>query len=181
MYKIIGMAAFLMLTLNLAGCAGLGNMKEIEFREAPEQNQATVNFVRRSIFMADGANSEVWDGDEFVGTLKAGTLIQYQTTPGKHTFMVSLQGHWAVAEGELEAGKSYYLKLNLTGWGPIILGVADSMDSRIEEWNTMKTVARDDATSKPVPPKYIEQARATLKRVEDGNANVTHITSEHAR
>ena len=45
----------------------------------------------------------------------------------------------------------------------------------------MKTVARDDATSKPVPPKYIEQARATLKRVEDGNANVTHITSEHAR
>ena len=95
--------------------------------------------------------------------------------------MMSLQGHWAVAQGDLKAGKTYYLKMNLTGWGPIIIGAADADDSRIEEWNEMTTVVKDEATSKPVPAEYVEEAKRLLKRVENGNANVTRITDQHAR
>ena len=44
----------------------------------------------------------------------------------------------------------------------------------------MTTIVKDEATSKPVPEKYVEEARGVLKRVADGNANVTRITEEHA-
>ena len=86
---------------------------------------------------------------------------------------------WAVAQGNIEAGKTYYLKLNLTGWS-IILGAADALDDRIAEWKTMTTIAKDESKPKPVPEKYIVEARKVIKRVEDGNANVTRITEEHA-
>tara|TARA_Y100000766_G_scaffold278810_1_gene286099 strand:+ start:727 stop:1362 length:636 start_codon:yes stop_codon:yes gene_type:complete len=180
MLKHLGMVSFLLIAFNLTGCAGLANMKEVEFQNAPTQNKATVNFVRRSVFMGDGVKGEVWDGESLVGTLPSGRLLQYQADPGEHTFMMNLQGNWAVAQGDLEAGKTYYLKLNLTGWGPIIIGAAVANDPRIDEWNEMTTIVKDEATSKPVPEKYVEEARGVLKRVADGNANVTRITEEHA-
>lgn len=181
MFKNIGMVSFLLLAFNLGGCAGLANMKEVQFQNMPEENKATVNFVRRSVFMGDGVKGEVWDSENLVGTLESGRLLQYQAEPGEHTFMMSLQGHWAVAQGDLEAGKTYYLKMNLTGWGPIIIGAADANDPRIEEWNEMTTVVKDEATSKPVPAEYVEEAKRLLKRVENGDANVTRITDQHAR
>ena len=179
MFKKIGIIVFVLLSFNLAGCAGLGNMKEVAFQNKPEEDKATVNFVRRSVFMGDGAKSEVWDGESFVGTLGAGELLQYQVEPGEHLFMVELQNMWAVAQGNIEASKTYYLKLNLTGWS-IILGAADALDDRIAEWKTMTTIAKDESKPKPVPEKYIVEARKVIKRVEDGNANVTRITEEHA-
>lgn len=179
MFKRFGIVAFVFLAMNLSGCAGLGNMKEVAFQNKPEENKATVNFVRRSVFMGDGAKSEVWDSEKFIGTLSAGELLQYQADPGEHLFMVNLQGSWAVAQGVLEAGRTYYLKMNLTGWS-VILGAADATDERIAEWNTMTTVVKDETTSKPVPQKYIDEAKRTIKRVEDGNANVTHISEENA-
>ena len=45
----------------------------------------------------------------------------------------------------------------------------------------MTTVVKDEATSKPVPAEYVEEAKRLLKRVENGNANVTRITDQHAR
>ena len=70
--------------------------------------------------------------------------------------------------------------MNMTGWGPIIIGAADATDARIEEWNEMTTVIKDDVTSKQVPQKYVEEAKKILKRIENGNANVTRITEQHA-
>lgn len=180
MIKQVGIIGFLLAAFSLGGCAGLANMKEVQFQNMPVENKATVNFVRRSVFMGDGAKAEVWDSENLVGTLAAGRLLQYQAAPGEHTFMMNLQGHWAVARGELVAGKTYYLKMNMTGWGPIIIGAADATDARIEEWNEMTTVVKDDMTSKQVPQKYVEEAKKVLMRIENGNANVTRITEQHA-
>lgn len=172
---------FCIMLLGLTGCAGLGNMKQVEFRTEASPNMATVNIVRRAIFMGDGAKVEVWDADEFIGTLSAGELLQYDATPGEHTFMVNMQGAWGVAKGELKPGKTYYLKFNMSGWGPISLGVAKATDPRISEWNTMDTVSIDNASQKEIPEKYIIKARKVLQKVENGSANVTPITDEHAR
>jgi hypothetical protein len=68
----------------------------------------------------------------------------------------------------------------MSGWGPISLGVANSSDPRISEWNTMSTVSIDKSSPKEVPKKYILKAEKILLRVESGNANVTPITDDNA-
>jgi hypothetical protein len=169
-----------LIIIGLTGCAGLGKMKDVAFENEIEPDMAMVNFVRRSVFMGDGAKVEVWDGDKFIGTLSAGNLLQYKATPGDHTFMVYVQGAWGVAKGELKPGKTYYLKFNMSGLGPVSLGAATSSDQRIDEWKTMKTVSLDESSSKNVPEKYIIAARKILKRVEVGDANVTPISDVNA-
>lgn len=177
MFRIVGIFVVL---LCLTGCAGLGNMKEVEFQVKAKSDMATVNIVRRAVFMGDGAKVEAWDGDRFIGTLSAGKLLQYETKPGVHTFMVYVQGAWGVAKGELKPGKTYYLKFNMSGWGPISLGVAKATDSRIPEWNTMSAVTIDKSFPKSIPEKYVLKAKKILLRVESGNANVTVITDANA-
>jgi hypothetical protein len=165
--------------LSLMGCAGLGNMKKVDFEKTVEPDMVMVNIVRRSIFAGDGAKVEVWDGDKFIGTLSAGKLLQYETMPGDHVFMVYVQGSWGVAKGELKAGKTYYLKFN-SGFGAVSLGVAKHDDPRIEEWNTMTTVKIDENSPKKVPEKYYISARKILKRVENGTSNINSISDVHA-
>ena len=163
MFKYLSKIAFIVVIIGLTGCAGLGNMKEVRFEKDVAPDMAMVNIVRRAVFMGDGAKVEAWDGEQFIGTLEAGKLLQYQVEPGVHTFMVYVQGSWGVAKGELKAGKKYYLKFNMSGWGPISLGVASFDDPRIEEWNTMTTVAIDKSSQKEIPEKYLKKARATLQ------------------
>ncbi len=165
----------------LTGCAGLGKMKTVSFTEQAEADKALVNIVRRSVFMGDGANVEMWDGEKFIGTLAAGKLLQYQAEPGEHTFMAYIQGNWGTARGELEAGKTYYLKFNMSGFGPISLGVASAEDERIDEWKTMKTVVMDESSTKAVPEKYLAKARLTLEKVESGTVIPTAITAANAQ
>ena len=174
---------FIVFMFTLVGCVGLGNMKEVKFQHEIESDMAMVNIIRRSILLGDGLMAEAWDGDKFIGSLKAGRLLQYKTKPGIHTFMVHNPdgvGGWGVAKGELKPGKTYYLKLNITGLGPINLGAAESSDPRINEWNTMTTVSLDTESPKDIPEKLILNARKILARVEEGNANVTPITDINA-
>lgn len=180
MFKYISGVAFLTIFFALTGCAGLGNMKEVKFENKVEPDMAMVNIVRRSVFMGDGAKVEAWDGDNFIGTLSAGKLLQYKAKPGNHTFMVYVQGSWGVAKGELQPGKTYYLKFNMSGLGPISLGVAKSDDPRIGEWNRMETVALDVSSPKDIPERYILGARKILNRVEEGDATFTPITDANA-
>ncbi len=177
MFKFFRIIGFFVVVFGLSGCAGLGNMKEVEFQTEAKPDMATVNIVRRAVFMGDGAKVEAWDGDEFIGTLSAGKLLQYEATPGIHTFMVEYQGAWGIAKGELKPGKTYYLKFNMGGWGPNILEVAKSTDPRIPEWNTMSTVTIDTSSPKEVPEKYVLKAQEILKWVESGSATRSRFTS----
>ena len=175
--RLVVMATLVALT----GCAGLGKMKEVSFTDKAATDKALVNIVRRSVFMGDGANVEMWDGERFIGTLAAGKVLQYQAEPGEHTFMAYIQGNWGTARGTLEAGKTYYLKFNMSGFGPVSLGVASAEDERIDEWKAMKTVAMDQASSKAVPEKYLAKARLTLEKVEAGTVIPTPITAANAQ
>jgi hypothetical protein len=105
MFKGFQIIIVFIVLIGLTGCAGLGNMKEVEFQSVAKPGVATVNIVRRAVFMGDGAKVEAWDGSDFIGTLEAGKLLQYEAKPGVHTFMVYVQGSWAVAKGELKPGK----------------------------------------------------------------------------
>ncbi|GAA4363960.1 hypothetical protein [Kangiella marina] len=180
MLKSLRTICLIVISLNLTACAGLGNMKEVEFQTTAKPDKSTVNIVRRAVFMGDGVKVEVWDRDKFIGTLSAGDLLQYEAAPGIHTFMVYAQGSWGVAKGKLEPGKTYYLKFNMPWGGGIHLGVAKSTDPRIPEWNTMTTVTIDKSSQKDIPEEYILEARDILQEVENGNMEATPITEENA-
>ncbi|CAA0113933.1 Uncharacterised protein [BD1-7 clade bacterium] len=180
MFRYLNRITFLIFVIGLTGCAGLGNMKGVQFENEIEPDMVMVNIVRRSVYIGDGAKVEAWDGDEFIGTLESGKLLQYKTKPGEHTFMLYVQGAWGIAQGNLKPGKTYYLKFNLSGWGPTSLGVAKSNDPRIDEWKTMKTVVIDESSPKAIPEKYTEKARNILQRVQDGSIKATPITDMNA-
>ena len=170
----------LLFAAQITACAGLADMKKVDFVDTAAPDKALVNIVRPSVFVGDGAKVEVWDGEQFVGTLAAGTLIQYQATPGEHDFMVYSQGSWGIAKGELLPGKTYYLKFNI-GFGFITLGVAHKNDPRIEEWNRkLSPMAVNTQSSKPVPEKTIEASRKMLAKIQDGSVKYEVINESNA-
>jgi hypothetical protein len=182
MIRLFWGITFVAFFVGLTGCssAGLGNMKEVSFENEITSDMAMINIVRWGNYSGDGPKVELWDGEAFIGSLGPGRLLQYKVIPGNHIFMVSAQGAWGVARGDMEPGKTYYLKVNITGWGPMSLGAAKSDDPRIEKWNKMKTVTIDKAVPKAIPEKVLVSVRSTLKRVEEGRANVTPITENNA-
>lgn len=180
MIKFLKFSMLSFLFLQLAACAGLANMKKVEYADSAKSNMALVNIVRPSVFVGDGAKAEAWDGEKLVGTLESGTMIQYETEPGEHTFMVYTQGSWGVAKGSVMAGKKYYLKYNV-GFGFITLGVADATDTRIEVWNKKLTpMAVDRSSEKAVPEKYKKAAREILEKVKNGTAKYETISEVNA-
>ena len=155
-----------MLALVISGCAGLAEMKPVERISAAEKTMALVNFVRPHVFAGDGIKYELWDGANFVATLKAGTMVQYVALPGEHVFMIdpTQERPWGYININVEAGKVYYIKPNSIPFGPLILGVASPFDSRIEEWNTLEPMAVDKSATKPVPQERIDEAGRNLTK-----------------
>jgi len=130
---------------NLTACTigGLAKMKPTSHIDEIPKNLAVVNFVRPPVFRGDMVAYDIWDGEVFIGTLVAGTMIQYITDPGDHVFLVDQQhAGWGYTELKVNTGEIYYLKPNNNpfGGGPN-LGIAKSDDPRIQEWkNTLSPV-----------------------------------------
>ena len=179
MFNNLKLLTFACAALLLTGCANLAKMKSMPFQNGVEPDKTMVNIVRRSVFMGDGAVVEIFDGENLVGTLGAGDLIQYKTEPGEHTFFAYVQGSWGIARGNLEAGKTYYLKFNMQ-FASISLGVADANDERIPEWNTMDTFVLDKIAADKVPEKYITKIRQLMTEIDSGKRKVTEINARHA-
>src|SRR5687767_6715547 len=97
--------------LLLVGCAA-APMRPAQFKATAEPAQATVTFVRESVWMGDGIHLYLWDGDTFIGTLSAGTLVQYRVAPGPHVFMANSE-NWSYVKADLQPGKSYFIKANM--------------------------------------------------------------------
>lgn len=161
--------AFVFILLGLGGCSSLAKMKTVNRIESVDSQKSLVSIVRPRIFLGDGVDFEVWDGNKFIGTLEAGSMIQYLTLPGSHDFMIdpTQGGVWAHKNLNLEAGKAYYLKPNTIPFVGLKLGIAEPSDIRIEKWNEGLTpLAIDEVKSKAVPQKNINEAEANLKKLK---------------
>lgn len=161
MRRLLGLSILSALLLVSSGCTTLATMTPTERIGGPANQTALVNFVRPSIFIGDGIDYEVWDGVTHLGTLKAGTMIQYLAQPGDHVFMVDpARGErWAGKKLTVEGGKTYYIKTNVTVVNGLNLGLANANDARIEKWNQRLTpLAIDRSATKPVPKENRDEA-----------------------
>jgi len=165
--KLAYLSALVLMVSTITGCSSLAKMKTVNKVDQVNDKEALVNFVRPRIFLGDGVDFEVWDGDKFIGTLAAGSMIQYLTLPGEHDFMIdpTQGGAWAYKNIVVEAGEKYYLKPNTVPFVGLKLGIAESTDIRIDKWEKgLDPIGIDTIKSKPVPQKNIDEARAFVKR-----------------
>src|SRR4051812_44122291 len=88
----------------LGGCSA-APMRPAKFNATAESSQAIVTFVRESIWMGDGIHLYLWDGETFIGTLSAGTLVQYRVAPGPHVFMANSE-NWSYVKADLQPGSA---------------------------------------------------------------------------
>jgi len=144
-------------------------MKPVERISVPEKNMALINFVRPKVFFGDALDYEVCDGTKFIGTLKAGTMVQYVTPPGDHHLMINptggSSGKWGYKQLSIETGRVYYVKPNLIPYAGMELGLAESSDNRIETWNTsLQPMAVDKSATASVPQERIDEANTNLSK-----------------
>jgi hypothetical protein len=104
----------------------------------PDDSTAVVSFIRRSVFMGDGWNYDVWDGDQYVGLLGAGKLLQHRASPGEHLYMLMARGvHvWAYMKANVVAGKEYFARAYPIPFS--LQSVNSTSDERVDTWATMK-------------------------------------------
>lgn len=161
--------------LLITGCGSLAVMKPTAPLVDVEPSKAVVNFVRPKVFYGDGVNHEIWHGTTFVGTLAAGTMIQYATEPGEQAFMLDSKNNgWAYLKINLVEGKFHYVKSNLQFVGGAQMGVARDSDPRIEEWKKELTPVRIDVDrSKEIPESVRKDAEKHFNLLNDGKVPIT--------
>jgi hypothetical protein len=94
-----------------SGCSSGGSvMMQTERVSAPEPGKALVTFIRPSGF-GGAITFGMWDSDDFVGILGAGTCIQRQVTPGEHYFLARAE-NWSCVKANLATDKQYVIKAN---------------------------------------------------------------------
>ena len=103
----IALAAALALTSVGTNAAGKSKTAAPAPALKPDESTAVVSIIRRSVLMGDAWNYDVWDGDEYIGELGAGNLLQHRAKPGEHVFLLMARGvHiWAYMKADLVAGK----------------------------------------------------------------------------
>ncbi len=172
---------FLGFLLLITGCTNLAKMTPVERITSLEDDSSLVNFVRPSILVGDAIKYEIWDGKSFIGTLGAGTMIQYKTTPGDHVFMLDSKNRgWAFVKANLKEGKTYYMKPNMPPFAGMILGVAKSTDDRVEIWHeTLTPMAVDKVKSKEIPIESIKQAESRLNDFKLGKVRFHEVSSDN--
>lgn len=106
--NVFRMMAVIFLALTISGCAGSKMQKSQRMSLEPQSDKALVTFLRPAIFFADGMDIEIWDTANFVGSLSAGTYVQYLAEPGPHVFMAEAE-NWSYVKADLQGGKHYYI------------------------------------------------------------------------
>ena len=75
----------------------------------PPRDRALVFFYRETAFQANWFGYRIADGDQTVGSVRAGTFLPYLATPGEHTFQVRLVAGTRTTL-TLRGGHVYYLR-----------------------------------------------------------------------
>jgi hypothetical protein len=167
----------------LSGCASV-QMQSTALVKAPKEKTALVNFVRPAVFMGDGISIDIWDGQNFIGALAAGSLIQYEVEPGKHLFLANAE-NWSYASADLQAGKAYIIKANIFpgfAMGRVALGTVKVNDSRITELMSLRPTIASEKDRKEISDKKSVEVKKAVDDFDSGKvSSFAKISSEDAR
>lgn len=164
-------AALMLILLSNNSFAASSNSKHADIKAylKPDESTAVVSFIRRSVFMGDGWNYDVWDGDQYVGLLGAGKLLQHRASPGEHIYMLMARGiHvWAYMKANVVAGKEYFARAYPIPFS--LQSVNSSSDERVDTWATMKIdEPLTDKERKKAFDKFGKEMQGALAAYQEG-------------
>ena len=153
-------------------------MQKTAIVEHVDDHTSMVNFVRPSIFLGDGLDYDLWDGNKYVGKLGAGTIVQYKTTPGKHVFM-SEGRYWAYVKAEIAGGKQYFIKLNILPFGGLILSAIEAQNNpKVKDWYGYQPRALIEDKGESYAAEKKTAAEKALQDFYDGRAEGFELKPE---
>jgi hypothetical protein len=161
----------------VSGCSSV--MQKTQLVERVEENTAMVNVVRSSIFVGDGVDYDLWDGNKFIGVLGAGTIVQYRTKPGAHVFMAKGR-NWAYVKADIAGGKRYFIKGNMLPFGGIVLSAIEAQkDGRTKDWLAYQPKELIPGKDESYAAGKKAEAEKALKDFYDGHAEGFDLRPEH--
>jgi hypothetical protein len=94
-------------TLLLSACASTQMTEVVAGQQVtgPAPGKALVYFLRPSM-LGGAIQSTIYDGDQYIGTVSAGTHVAYHAEPGRHMFMV-IGENADFMQADLLADKTY--------------------------------------------------------------------------
>jgi hypothetical protein len=168
----------LALSLGAAGCAPIMKSTTLQ-TESVGNGSVLVNFVRPRILKGDATVIDLWDGDTFVGVIGAGSMIQYQTQPADHVFMIRRGSNWSFIKARLAAGKQYFIKVNVSSDYPSLSVVNARKDDRIKMWLTqLEPMEIDPKEVGPYVSKRIGDASEALRDFREGHGSYVELRPE---
>ena len=171
----------------LSGCAS-PLMVKVQQMGLPDDQHAMVVFVRPSYFSMPVQKFGIWDSENFVGNLWAGSYIQYVTTPGKHLFLARAE-NWSYVMANLQPGKRYIIIANVFPgiWkGRVALDPVrahdPTTDAQINDWlySLRPTAFVERSRQRYVQPR-IPLVRAAIEEYNSGNVLFLILKAEDFR
>lgn len=165
--SVIALAAALAFTSG-ANAAGSSKAPAPVVTIKPDSSTAVVSIIRRSVLMGDGWNYDVWDGDQYVGVLGAGNLLQHRAAPGEHVYLLMARGMhvWSYMKANLVAGKEYFARAYPI---PFSLQAVDTnSDERVETWASMKIGKIKDGDTEKWVKKFGAEMQLALAAYRNG-------------
>jgi len=176
--RFMNMRLFLVSIVFLtSGCSSV--MQKTTIVDQVDSNTAMVSFVRPSIFVGDGLDYDLWDGNKFVGVLGAGTIVQYKTTPGAHVFM-SQGRYWAYVKADLAGGKQYFIKLSVLPFGGLVLSAIEAQKNpKVKDWYAYQPKELVAGKEESYAAGKKAGAEKALKEFYDGRADGYDLKPEY--
>ncbi|MBW1708063.1 MAG: hypothetical protein JRJ86_23390 [Deltaproteobacteria bacterium] len=145
--KVISLTALLFtaVIILLSGCASSLMMK-VPPMDAPDTRHAVVTFMRPSFF-GGAIQFGIWDSENFVGILSAGSYVQYLAEPGEHLFLARAE-NWSYVKADLQGGKKYFIL------GKVFPGV---WKARV----AFDPITKDDGTTQAQIDEWIAELKPT--------------------
>ena len=172
--------------LTLSGCASsmMHKVEPVGLESQPDK--ALVTFMRPSFF-GGAIQFGIWDSDNFIGVLSAGSSVQYLAEPGDHVFLGRAE-NWSYVKAELEAGKQYFVI------GRVFPGVwkarvaldpvnnGDEDVANIEKWQKELTPTAINAEQREayITPR-LEQVKTALGQIDNGTTKFEVLSKADGR
>jgi len=166
----------------LSGCAS-SVMMSAQRIDSVESDYAMVTFARPAVYLGDGISFGIWDEENFVGVLTAGSYIQYITKPGKHIFMARAE-NWSILNADLKAGKHYVVAARIFPGimtGRVALTPANLEDREtIDKWfeklkPTTVNLKKADAYIQP----HLKDIQKAIENVKSGKTTAIDMESSN--
>ena len=153
--------------------------------QAPQNETALVTFIRASRFGGKDVFN-IWDSEEFVGSLQGGQYVQREVAAGEHMFIVHAQ-NWAYIKGTFDPGKKYYILLNVTiGFThataipvPITKTQSEYGQPQIDQWMAaLQPVAPNPEAAPAWTAKRLPQIQKAVAKGQEAGAKFQTLAPE---